>query len=538
MTREKRMRVAVAVGLVLCGVLAGIGYTLPQDLRVALLLRNTLMLGLSANMIALPSGVLLALLLLRTDTPGRRIGISMLAILLFVPLYLQAAAWDAGFGLQGWFSLPPGVGSTPLLSGWRAAIWIHGLAAIPWVLLIVGVGLRLVEPESEDAALLDGSLWQVFRRVTLPRSAPAIAVAALWVFVMTAGEIAVTDLYQVRTHAEEVYTNVPLLEFLPNSDVSVSDGTAEGAITVPSGTGFIGLLCLATLLATAYMAPTDASPTMRRRSLFRLGNRRWLALAGLIVAGLVLIGVPLGNLVYKAGAVAEQTGGEWHRYWSPAKCLLTIGASPWQFREEFCWSLLIGATSATLALGLAGPLAWGARRNTIAAFPALGLSAFCLAIPGPIIGLHVICLLNRADSELLIWLYDRSILPPVMAQLVRCLPIAVLVCWYALRSLAQEVQEAAVMDGAGPLVRFLRDDIPQRWSALAAAWWAAFAVSLSDLSASILTVPPGVTTVPIRVFGLLHSGVDDQVAGICLTMAMLSIVVGGVTIRMVRRADG
>jgi ABC-type spermidine/putrescine transport system permease subunit II len=38
------------------------------------------------------------------------------------------------------------------------------------------------------------------------------------------------------------------------------------------------------------------------------------------------------------------------------------------------------------------------------------------------------------------------------------------------------------------------------------------------LACSILVVPPGVTTVPIRVFGLIHAGVDDQVAGLCLVV--------------------
>ena len=55
-------------------------------------------------------------------------------------------------------------------------------------------------------------------------------------------------------------------------------------------------------------------------------------------------------------------------------------------------------------------------------------------------------------------------------------------------------------------------------AALSAAWLAALAVSAGDLAATILTAPPGVTTVPIRVFGLLHAGVDDQAAGICLTV--------------------
>jgi iron(III) transport system permease protein len=71
--------------------------------------------------------------------------------------------------------------------------------------------------------------------------------------------------------------------------------------------------------------------------------------------------------------------------------------------------------------------------------------------------------------------------------------------------------------------------LPMRWSAAMVAWLAALSISLGDLAASILVVPPGVTTLSIRIFGLLHYGVEDQVAGICLAMisifAILAIVI-------------
>jgi len=54
-------------------------------------------------------------------------------------------------------------------------------------------------------------------------------VAALWVCVLTATEMTVTDLYQVRTFAEEVYTTVPLLDESltgSNNEVTLPRGTA------------------------------------------------------------------------------------------------------------------------------------------------------------------------------------------------------------------------------------------------------------------------------------------------------------------------
>ena len=82
------------------------------------------------------------------------------------------------------------------------------MAAIPWVVLFAGLGLRTVEPALEEQALLDGTPWQVFRRVTLPACWPALGLAAVWVAMFTAGEMTVTSIFSVRTYAEEVFNQI------------------------------------------------------------------------------------------------------------------------------------------------------------------------------------------------------------------------------------------------------------------------------------------------------------------------------------------
>lgn len=61
--------------------------------------------------------------------------------------------------------------------------------------------------------------------------------------------------------------------------------------------------------------------------------------------------------------------------------------------------------------------------------------------------------------------------------------------------------------------------LPWKCSATLAAWLLAAVVAIGDLSASILTVPPGVPLLSVRIFTLLHYGVEDQVAGICLALS-------------------
>ena len=83
------------------------------DPRLRGLAINTLALSASSAAIAGAMGVPLALLLTRVDLPLRRAGLALAALLLFMPLYLHAAAWQAGWGMQG--ALLPLVGGQPLI---------------------------------------------------------------------------------------------------------------------------------------------------------------------------------------------------------------------------------------------------------------------------------------------------------------------------------------------------------------------------------------------------------------------------------------
>ncbi len=493
----------VAAAIVLAALAAADG-------RIRSLVGNTALLVLGAWLVSLPLGTLAAILFARTDLGARRAAAALLGGILFVPLYLHAAAWEAGFGLQGWATLALGRGAW--LEGFSAAAWIHGVASVPWVALIVGTGLRLVEPELEEQALLDGAPRDVLVRVTLPASLGAVGVAALWVAVTTSSEIAVTDLFGVRTFAEEIYTQT-----------AIGPQEVNGALVGPPG-------FLPTLLVTALavlgglvilLAITSAGrpQTLRGPFLYPLG--RWGPVASGIVALAVLlvVGIPAINLVSKAGIVVNQTAAGRVRTWSLEKCVLVVGGAPWRYRQEFGWTIMIGSLAATAAVLAGTILAWIARFEGIGRKLVWTLVAAGLAAPGPAIGLAVIWLLNRPGAPLLIFLYDQSILAPLAAQTIRALPPAVLVMWFAFQSIPRSVIDAALVDGAGSWGVLWRVALPWKRSATIAAWLLAAVVAIGDLSASILTVPPGVPLLPVRIFTLLHYGVEDQVAGICLALS-------------------
>ncbi len=484
---------------------AGVGL-LRQDPRQIVLLKNTLWLAAGACAISLPLGTAFAFLLRRTDVFGGRLALALTAGMLMVPLYLQAAAWDAGFGQLGWYTSVRGPALPPLLSSWTAAVWVHGMAAIPWVVLLVSAALANVEPELKEDALLAGSAWQAFRHVTLPRMRTGVAVAVGWVLLSAAVEMTVTDLFRVRTYAEEIYTGFALGDSLTGAWRAAAPGILTQAALI--------LVAMAVVLGAAPSLSTPVRPVR----ILRLRRAYVPAAAVTLIFCLFIAGIPLVNLVAKAGLVVQQTGDDRLREWSAEHFCRVVAASLFRFRHEFGWSLVIGGLAASCALIAGAGLAWWGRRGGWRAVPALALGAGGLAVPGPLLGLAIIWIMDRSEPGFLVWLYDRTIFAPVLAIMIRILPLATLCCWYVLRSVADDALECAACEGAGPWLRFWLVAWPQRRFGLAAAWLAAFASATGDLACSILVVPPGVTTVPIRVFGLIHAGVDDQVAGLCLVM--------------------
>lgn len=250
---------------------------------------------------------------------------------------------------------------------------------------------------------------------------------------------------------------------------------------------------------------------------------------------IVLAGVPLGNLLYKAGVLVVQAGDERVRTWSAVKCLRIIVTVPLKSRWECFCSFSIGGLAATAATVVAIPLAWAARRSRWRAAVVLPVAITCLALPGPLLGLAAIGLLNNPRVPGLIWLYDHSILAPWLVLTIRALGPAVLVLWHAIRSVPQAMLDSAAADGCGSVGQFAYVVLPQRRSAVCVAWLIGLALALGDLTASSLVAPPGVETLAVHIFNLVHYGVEDQVAGLCLALLIVFGLVASAVAWLVRK---
>jgi len=416
--------------------------------------------------------------------------------------------------LQG--TVTRALGSAGLVDGFFGAAWVLGVANIPWVVLIVGAALAMVDPAWEEQALLDAPAPRVFLRVTLRHVLPAAGLAALWVGMVAAGDMLVSSLFMVRTCAEELYTRTALG---PQPDEPPLGSSA--GIVLSLGALLAGI-CLCTCLAVP-----GRRLSLQRRVKFSLGY--WRPAVSLLLAALValIVLVPLVALAWKAGMVVVETHGRRERVFSLLKCLEKVVWTPWRARRELGWSLAIGTLAASAATASAVVLASVALQARWCWLPwVCGKGGMC----GPWAGCSSGAWLQRVwrfPDRCWVWgsfvcSTGRSCPGWPNSTIVRSwrgLPLATFVLWHAFQTIPRSLLDAAALDGAGFVRRVVRVAVPMRLPVVALAWLAAFVVALGELSASILVVPPGVTTISIQIFDWLHSGAEDDVAGVALALS-------------------
>ncbi len=490
--------------------------------RMTALARNTFFLVGGTLAICVPAGVVAAVLLYRTDLPFRRALRALVLVTLFVPLPLFTSGWQAAVGGGGWLPLPwwnkprsddtsfssGGTVWTPWGQGIGTAVWVHAAAGLPWVAWLVGRGLLRVDRELEEDALTAAPPWRVLVRVSLPRASASVAGAALWVALQTATEITVTDVMQVRTYAEEVY----------NQFVLGDEGAQARAVVValPLTLTVAVLVLLATRRWEKSLPPslTYAGPPPT----FRLGVWRWPAGLVMAAAAAVLVGIPVGSLVWRAGlSGVPQT-------WSAAVALHWVVLA-WRSTASRIWnSLLTAAAAGILAATLALLACWSALESRGFRAAVLVVMAAAWATPGPILGLGlksvIFQLVNWTGSDAIATLlYDGpSAAPVVWADVVRFFPCAAVVLWPALRTLPAELREAARVEGAGPLRELVAVVVPLTANVWLLAALAAGVLALGEVSASKLVAPAGCETWSHKVFDQMHYGVTNDLSARCLIL--------------------
>jgi thiamine transport system permease protein len=504
-----------------------LGFTFGQALLSTLL---TLLFGL-------PGAYLLA----RYQFRGKGLVQALAGIPFVMPTLVVAAAFDALLGPSGWVNRGLmelfGLSQPPVSFSYSlgAILTAHVFYNTTIVLRTVGDFWSHLDPRLEQAArVLGANRWQVLRRITLPLLAPAIASAALLVFIFdftSFGVILVLGGSKFATLEVEIYNQTTNLLNLPLAAVlSLLQLACTLALTV-----------IYTRLSARLSRPVNLRPQAYTQR--RLTTWRSRLLAGTILTLLLgLLTTPLAALALRSVTRLEPDRGQ--QAYRPGFTLNFYRELGINRRSSIAYvppvtaigvSLGYAAVTVMLSLALGLPAAWALVRNANSLSSRIldPLLMLPLGTSAVTLGLGFIVALGPPLN-----LRASPVLVPLAHTLV-AFPFVVRSLTPALRSIRPRLRQAAAVLGASPQQVARRIDLPLVGRALLVAATFAFTISLGEFGATAMIYRPEYPTVPVAIYRFISRPGDlNYGQGLALSTILMLVCAGGMlAIERLRIAD-
>ncbi|MBU6176067.1 MAG: hypothetical protein KGQ60_19850, partial [Planctomycetes bacterium] len=178
------------------------------DVPIGKCLLNSLMVCGGASVLSCLVGFVLAYCVELLQIPGRKWFRLFICSFVLLPLYVQAIAWSAGFGNQGWLRWNQVTAASSNGYAVAACIWIHGCASLPISFCLLSIALGRAADRVYQMAMIEGPPISAFFHVILPRAIPWISCNFLLIFVLANSDMIITNLFQVPTLTEVLYQQV------------------------------------------------------------------------------------------------------------------------------------------------------------------------------------------------------------------------------------------------------------------------------------------------------------------------------------------
>ncbi|WP_047470636.1 ABC transporter permease [Streptomyces sp. M10] len=462
--------------------------------------------------VAMPAAYVFA----RLEFPGK----SLLRAVVTVPFVLPTVVVGTAFlALLGRGGLLDDLWGLRLDTTVWAILLAHVFFNYAVVVRTVGGLWAQLDPRQEEAArMLGASRFRAWRTVTLPALGPAVAAAALMVFLFTFTSFGVVQILGgpgFATLEVEIYRQTAHLLDLPTAAVlTLVQFAAVGAI-------------LAVHAWTVRRRETALSLVDAAYAVLRVRGTGQRLLLGFVLATVaVLILLPLGVLVERA---LDAPGGYGLGYFR-ALTSADGGAFLVPPIDAVANSLQYAAVATLIAL-LVGGLAAAALTRRAGRFTR-GFDALLmlpLGVSAVTVGFGFLIALDRPPLDL----RASWILVP-LAQALVGVPFVVRTMLPVLRAVDSRLREAAAVLGASPWRAWREVDLPLVRRALLVAAGFAFAVSLGEFGATVFIARPDNPTLPVAVARLLGRA-GDLNYGQAMALSTILMIVCVVSLLLLER---
>ncbi|QHC25220.1 ABC transporter permease subunit [Streptomyces sp. GS7] len=477
-------------------------------------------------LIALPGAYVFA----RFDFPGKQLLRAVVAVPFVLPTVVVGSAFLALVGRGG---LLDDLWGVRLDTSVWAILLAHVFFNYAVVVRTVGGLWSQLDPRQEEAArVLGAGRFAAWRRVTLPALAPAVAAAALMVFLFTFTSFGVVQILGGPTFSTlevEIYRQTAEFLDLPTAAV----------LTLIQFAAVLGLLAVHAWTVRrreSTLRLVDATHTARRPR----GGVQWALLWGTLAVIAVLLVLPLAVLVERSFAGPDGYGLVFYRALrSAAAADSTFAVAP----LDAVWNSLAYGAAATVIAVLVGGLAAVAltrpqlrtgpsRRTSMAGRFVSGFDALLmlpLGVSAVTVGFGFLITLDKPPLDLRgsWWLVP-------LAQALVGVPFVVRTMLPVLRAVDGRLREAAAVLGASPWRVWREVDLPMVRRALLIAAGFAFAVSLGEFGATVFIARPDHPTLPVAVARLLGRAGELNYGQAMALSTILMVVCAGALLALER----
>ncbi|MER5180115.1 iron ABC transporter permease [Streptomyces sp. NPDC002896] len=463
-------------------------------------------------LIALPAAYVFA----RFDFPGKQVLRAVVTVPFVLPTVVAGTAFLALLGRGGLLDEMWGVRLDTTV--W-AILLAHVFFNYAVVVRTVGGLWSQLDPRQEEAArVLGASRFAAWRKVTLPALAPAVAAAALMVFLFTFTSFGIVQILggpAYSTLEVEIYRQTSQIFDLSTAAVlTLVQFAAVGAI--------LAIHAWTVRRRETALRLVDAAGTARRPR----GAGQWALLGGVFLTIAVLILLPLGVLVQRSFKGPGGYGFTYFRALTSADGgaflvppIDAVGNSLQYALAATAIAVLIGGLAAAALTRRAGRFVRGF--DALLMLP-LGVSAVT-------VGFGFLIALDEPPLDL----RATWILVP-LAQALVGVPFVVRTMLPVLRAVDERLREAAAVLGASPWRVWREVDLPMVRRALLVAAGFAFAVSLGEFGATVFIARPDNPTLPVAVARLLGRA-GELNYGQAMALSTILMVVCAVSLLLLER---
>jgi iron(III) transport system permease protein len=470
-------------------------------------LANTLIYAFGSATIAIGIGTVQALIVERTNAPGRRLAFYGAIMSLGVPHVLYVVAWLLLLGRSGPVNdliaaLPFATGGVNVYSMWGMVL-IEGVGFVPLTFLLMSAVLSATDPSFEESALMSGAgPLRTFARVTLRMGFPAFCALVLLTFVKAFESFEVPALVGLAGNLEVLTTTI-----WQSAHATGTPNYGEaGAYSVCLVLIVIGLLAPQSKLARDAHRYQSVTGKGFRPRVIDLGGWRHGAAAILFALFLLVTVIPVAMLVF-ASFQPFYEGVTRDSFSRLSLENYDVLFGPGSFRDSILNTLILGASTATFVVPFTALCAWLVARRARGAWILDQLASVPLVFPALILSVAFLDVFVNSPLPLY-----GTLLSIIIASSARFLPYGMRYAFAGVLQIHPDLEEAASVSGAKRPRLFTRILLPLLSASLIGSWLLVFLMSVQTVSLPLMLSGPGSEVMAVTLFELWQNGQVTELA--------------------------